>query len=172
LIETYLIQGTLLLRPLSLGTVSLSSEDPFTKPVIDPKYLSHSNDLKVSLAGTRLALRIARAQSFSSSLNLRPLDSPIDPSADPVYWPADANPDELTDAELEAYIRERAQSIYHPVGTARMGGKGDVVGTVVGPDLRAHGVGGLRVVDASVFPKQVSGHPVCVDAMRCNEVVY
>lgn len=79
--------------------------------------------------------------------------------SDTIFWPGDANPDEVTDEELEAFIRGGAETLYHPVGTCRMGKEGERE-SVVDSQLRVHGVQGLRVVDASVFPSQISGHPV------------
>lgn len=75
-----------------------------------------------------------------------------------VFWPGDANPDEVSDEDLIHYIRNGAETLYHPVGTAKIGL--DEKDSVVSPDLKVHGVQGLRVIDASIFPSQISGHPV------------
>lgn len=76
-----------------------------------------------------------------------------------VFWPGDADPDQLTDDELLDFIKSHAQTLYHPVGTAKIGH--NEKDSVVAPDLKVHGVQRLRIVDASIFPSQISGHPVC-----------
>jgi len=134
--------------------VSISSTSPFDKAVVDPNYLSHPNDLKILIRANRLSMRIGHAKALESMLDLK---------ADPTdkkdhFWSGDVNPDTVSDEEIADFIRDNAETVYHPVGTARIGI--DDKDSVIGPDLRVHGVQGLRVVDASIFPSQISGHPV------------
>jgi choline dehydrogenase len=144
----------ILLRPLSAGTVSISSASPFDKPVVDPNYLSHPNDLKILIRASRLCMRTGHAKALESMLDLKA--NPTDKKD--YFWSGDVNPDTVTDEEIADFIRDNAETVYHPVGTARIGINDK--DSVIGPDLRVHGVQGLRVVDASIFPSQISGHPV------------
>ncbi|KZT24059.1 GMC oxidoreductase [Neolentinus lepideus HHB14362 ss-1] len=144
-----------LLRPLSSGRVYLNSSSPFSPPTIDPNYLSHPNDIKVLTRGVRLALRIARSPPLQPFLNLPPHSE----NHSDVFYPGDADPEKISDEEIQTWIRGNAETLYHCMGTARMGDYGDDKGSVVDPELRVHGVEGLRVVDASVFPQPTSGHP-------------
>ncbi|EPQ58672.1 alcohol oxidase [Gloeophyllum trabeum ATCC 11539] len=146
-----------LLRPLSSGRVRLAGAAPFAAPAIDPGYLAHPNDIKVLARGVRLALRIARAPALQAFLDLRPAAAHAGLDRTDLFYPGDADPERISDAEIEEWIRGNAETLYHCVGTARMG-EGEE-GSVVDAALRVHGVQGLRVVDASVFPEPTSGHP-------------
>ena len=126
------------LRPKSMGTVRLASADPSAAPLIDPQFLADREDLEVLVAGTRIARRIMQTAPLADFV-ARELYINGDPS----------------DAELEDHIRERADTIYHPVGTCRMGGDSNAV---VDPQLRVNGVEGLRVVDASIMPRLIGGN--------------
>ncbi len=126
--------GAVLLQPRSSGTVSLRSADPFAAPAIDPRYLSDPDDLRTLLHGIELARRIVS----------------LPPLAD--LAGAELEPD---GAALEDFVREHAQTLYHPVGTCRIGT--DEL-AVVDPALRVRGIEGLRVVDASVMPRIPHGH--------------
>ncbi|PJE32945.1 Alcohol dehydrogenase [acceptor] [Pseudooceanicola marinus] len=127
------------LRPHSRGQVSLASGDPLADPLIDPAYLSDRRDLDLLIAGARQARRLM-------------LGAPLAPYRDRELH---GMHDDMTDAEWERHIRARADTIYHPVGTCRMGVD---EGAVVDPQLRVHGLQGLRVVDASVMPTLISGN--------------
>jgi len=133
--------GAIVLQPRSRGTVTLSSADPLAPPAIDPRYLSDpgGEDLRVLLAGYRLARRIAATP----------------PLADHLAGEEAPGAELTSDAEIAAAARASAQTLYHPVGTCRMGTDD---ASVVDPDLRVRGVDGLRVVDASVFPAVPRGH--------------
>ena len=127
------------LRPESRGRITLASNDPFDDPAIDPRYLTDDRDMEVLLAGLKEAREIANA-------------SALDEYRGEEIWPGE---DVQTDAELREHIRETCHTVYHPVGTCKMGGD-DVA--VVDDELRVHGVDGLRVVDASVMPTLVGGN--------------
>ncbi|OAA60822.1 Glucose-methanol-choline oxidoreductase [Cordyceps fumosorosea ARSEF 2679] len=149
--------GPCLLRPQSTGTITLKTNDPFDHPIIDPKYFSDEgdNDRKVMLAAMRLSIKIANSAHWKDFVE------PIPRNDDPNYlwWPSSSSdPESITDEQLLTFLKERAFTLYHPVGTARMG-PDDSGDSVVDLECRVHGVGRLRVVDASVFPEQISGHP-------------
>ncbi|KAF8580208.1 GMC oxidoreductase [Ramaria rubella] len=146
----------ILLRPSSVGTLKLRSSSPWDKPIIDPKVFSHPNDMATMVRAVRLALRIGRSEPLVSQLELKPHST----NKEDVFWPGDADPDIITDAEIEAFIRRNAETNFHPVGTAKIGSSANE--GVVDPELRVHGAEGLRVMDASVFPTQMSGHPACI----------
>ncbi|OCH93152.1 GMC oxidoreductase [Obba rivulosa] len=147
------------LRPESTGAITLASRSVWSAPLIDTNYFASENDLNVLVRGTRLLLRLARTEPLASLLDLEPHPDGVLDGED-VFWPGSADPDAVTDEQLKAWIRKKAGPVFHPVSTARMGaGAGD---SVVDNVLRVHGVAGLRVVDASVFPTQVSGHPCAV----------
>jgi len=125
------------LRPKSRGTVGLRDGQASTAPKIDPAFLSDPADLHCLMQGARVMDELLKAAPMTPWRGKR------------LY------PHEDTDAELEADVRARADTIYHPVGTCRMG-RDDLA--VVDPELRVHGVSGLRVVDASVMPRLVGGN--------------
>ncbi|KAH8111789.1 alcohol oxidase [Phellopilus nigrolimitatus] len=140
--------GVVLLRPTSTGSITLASADPFDAPIIDPNYLATAHDVAVLVRGVHLALRLARTAPLAALMAPSPADA------------SDAFLDHLLHAgggaALEAAVRTRADTLYHPTSTARMAARG--AGGVVDARLRVHGVRGLRVADASVFPTIVSGH--------------
>jgi len=126
------------LRPNSRGEVGLDGPDPMRAPRIDPKYLSDDRDAALLLKGARMTREIMDAPSMRK-YRLRE-----------VY-----TSEGMDDAELMSHIRARADTIYHPVGTCRMGR--DAL-SVTDPELRVHGIQGLRVVDASVMPTLIGGN--------------
>lgn len=127
------------LRPESRGTISLSSADPFADPLIDPNYLAAETDRRAMRDGLKMAREIL-AQSA------------LEPYRGEELRPGAGA---ASDTEIDAYIRRTAETIYHPVGTCRMGADADAV---VDGALRLRGVDGLRVVDASVMPTLVGGN--------------
>ncbi|MEL7690263.1 GMC family oxidoreductase [Citromicrobium bathyomarinum] len=142
------------LRPESRGTVRLAGPDAGDAPAIDPNFLDDDRDMAVLRAGVRLSHRIAEAP----------------PLAD--YELTDRHPVDLNDdAALDAMIRARADTVYHPVGTCRMGSDEEAV---VDPKLKARGIDGLWIADASVMPKIVSGNtnaPSIMIGERCADFV-
>ncbi len=129
------------LRPESRGTIHVRSADPFAPPVIRPNYLSDPIDQTTITEGLKFADVLAGQAALKPWVVGRSL-----PEAGP-----------MSDADWLAYAKENGSTIYHPVGTCRMGQASDP-GAVVDPDGRVHGVAGLRVVDASVMPRLVSGN--------------
>jgi choline dehydrogenase-like flavoprotein len=128
-----------LLRPRSRGRLTLASADPLAAPSIDPNFLAEADDTARLVRGFRI-MRSILQQPALAALGGRELA---------------ASASARTDAEIEAFLRARADTIYHPVGTCRMGPDD---GAVVDPRLRVHGLQGLRVVDASIMPSIVSGN--------------
>ena len=126
-------------RPESAGAITLQSADPLAAPRIDPRYLSEPEDVRVLRSGLRQCREIIAQYPFDT---LRGAE----------YAPGAAVD---SDADLDAYIRANANTIYHPVGTCRMGPDAQAV---VDGELRVHGLSGLRVVDASVMPSIISGN--------------
>ena len=127
------------LYPKSRGQVRLASADPLAAPLVDPQLLSHPDDVATLLRGFKLGRQISRAPSFA-----RYIAHEVQPG-----------PAAQDDTALIDYIRRAASTVHHPCGSCRMGTDGDAV---VDPQLRVHGVEGLRVADASVFPSVVGGN--------------
>lgn len=130
----------ILTQPESRGTVTLASADPTALARVDPQYLTRDEDLAVLEHGIRHARELAHTSAFDG-LRRRELG------------PGD---DVTGSSELRDYIRRVAGTVWHPVGTCRMGTDPEAV---VDDHLRVHGVQALRVVDASVMPRVVNGNP-------------
>ncbi|HKP91783.1 MAG TPA: FAD-dependent oxidoreductase [Thermoleophilaceae bacterium] len=130
--------GACVLKPKSRGLVALASPDPTAKPLIVHNYYAEPDDLASAVAGLRLSLEIARTS----------------PLGDYATGPYNA-PESDSEEDLVAHIRMNVQTLYHPVGTCKMGT--DEM-AVVDPELRVRGVEGLRVVDASVMPTVPRGN--------------
>lgn len=144
-----------LLRPRSRGSVRLASADPLAAPLIDPNFLAERDDMDRLVRGFKL-MRGILSQPALARFGAREL-------------PASAAAH--SDAQIEAFIRDHADTIYHPVGSCRMGpGAMDVVDA----QLRVHGLQGLRVVDASVMPSLVGGNtnaPVIMLAEKAADMI-
>jgi choline dehydrogenase-like flavoprotein len=126
------------LRPKSRGSVALASADPLAAPLIDPNFFGDSADLETMVAGFKLTRRLLETPS------LRALQKK-DMYAEGVE----------TDDQIRELLRQRVDTVYHPVGTAKMGS--DPM-AVVDAKLKVHGLEGLRVVDASVMPTLIGGN--------------
>lgn len=131
--------AAVLLQPESVGTIVAAGPDPSLPPVIDPAYLSAPADRKTLVAGLRRAADLLNTNALG-----RYVGAPMTP------WPG-GDDEEV----LNRYVGEHSETLYHPVGTCRMG-VGE--GSVVDPQLRVHGIAGLRVADASVMPRINRGH--------------
>ncbi|PAU71463.1 GMC family oxidoreductase [Vreelandella alkaliphila] len=129
------------LNPTSRGSVRIKNRDPQTAPAIEPNYLSTQEDRKVAADSLRVTRRIAEQQAFAK------------------YQPEEFKPglQYQSDEELAKLAGDIGTTIFHPVGTAKMG-RDDDPGTVVDSKLRVKGVSGLRVVDASIMPTITSGN--------------
>jgi choline dehydrogenase len=126
--------GALLLTPKSAGRIYLRSTDPREPPAMDPAYLSNEDDLAPLEAGLKLVWKLLESKSFDAY------------RGEPVF----------EDEDAPSFIRSHAESLYHPVGTCRMG---QDASSVVDATLQVHGVPSLRVADASVMPRIVRGNP-------------
>jgi choline dehydrogenase len=143
------------LRPESRGYISLKSADPFVPPLIQPNYLEAEEDRRAMREGVRLAREVFAQTAF-------------DPYRGPELMPG---AHVQTDEQIDTFIRKTAETIYHPVGSAKMGRDADAV---VDAQLRVHGVEGLRVVDASVMPDLVSGNtnaPTIMIAEKASDMM-
>jgi choline dehydrogenase len=127
------------LRPQSRGYISLKSADPLAAPVIQPNYLEAEEDRRAMREGTKIARDLFAQAAF-------------DPYRGPEMMPG---AHVRTDDQIDAWIRKTAETIYHPVGTAKMGKDSEAV---VDAELKVYGIQGLRVIDASVMPTLVSGN--------------
>ena len=143
------------LRPESRGTVTLRSSDPAAPPILEPNYLSTENDkrtMRDAFKVTRKVMSQPAIMQFSHG-EFRP------------------GPDVETDDEIDAFIAEAAGTVYHPVGTCRMGQDDDAV---LDDALRVKGVDALRVVDASIMPSLVGGNtnaPTIMIAEKASDMI-
>jgi choline dehydrogenase len=145
------------LYPKSRGEIKLRSNKPNDPAMIDPHYLEHPDDQKVMIDGVRRARKILGAPSFRQYQS----------------WEVGPGPEAQSDEQILAFIRKKSETIYHPVGTCKMGDISDVM-TVVDSELQVKGVKGLRVVDASVMPTLVGGNtnaPTIMIAERCADLI-
>ncbi|MFT5923724.1 MAG: choline dehydrogenase [Paraglaciecola sp.] len=145
------------LYPKSRGEIKLRSNQPNDPAMIDPNYLEHPDDQKVMINGVRRARNILAAPTFEKYQS----------------WEIGPGPEAQTDEQILAFIRKKAETIYHPVGTCKMGDISDVM-TVVDSELKVKGIKGLRVVDASVMPTLVGGNtnaPTIMIAERCADLI-
>lgn len=127
------------LRPRSRGSVTLHCANPLAAPLIDPNYVADPYDLHVSVEGIKLSREIMSQSALSRYIKRE-------------HFPGDSM---RTQADYEDYARRCGRTGYHPVGTCKMGID---AAAVVDPQLRVHGIEGLRVVDSSVMPRLVSAN--------------
>ena len=143
------------LRPQSRGELLLKSADPAMAPSMQPNYLQSKQDLELMLEAARLAKEIFSQELFS-------------PYVDGFIFPEDSV--KTRDEQID-FIRRKAETVYHPIGTCKMGND-DLA--VVDSDLRVYGVDNLRVVDASIMPELVSGNtnaPAIMIAEKCADSI-
>ena len=145
------------LRPESRGRVGLRSANPADDPAIFANYLATEEDRRALREGVRMMRKVA-AQSA------------LDPYRTQELFPGK---DVETDEQIDAWIRKHAETIYHPVGTCKMGADGDEMAVVDG-ELKVRGIEGLRVVDASVMPTLVGGNtnaPTIMIAEKISDII-
>jgi choline dehydrogenase len=130
---------TILLRPQSMGFVALRSNNPLDSPIIQPNFFEHENDKTTLLKGLKKTMELADATAFKIY------------SVAGLHHPAR----HATEEELLAHISKSLETLYHPVGTCKMG-KDEMA--VVNDKLQVHGLSGLRIMDASIMPTIVSGN--------------
>ncbi|KAK4958807.1 hypothetical protein LTR10_003604 [Elasticomyces elasticus] len=137
-----------ILRPTSRGIITLVDESPFTPPCIKANYLSTKHDRDLMIYSMRVAIDIVRAPPLRDVFG--------------GWWASCFDvPESPTDEQLLQHVRKNGQTIYHATGSAKMGPVTDKM-SVVDDRLRVHGIKGLRVVDASIFPTPVACHPCAV----------
>jgi choline dehydrogenase-like flavoprotein len=127
-----------LLRPKSRGNVSLVGSDPKQAPRIDPNFLGEEADLEIMVAGFKTTRRLMETPALRALQKKDMFTSQV-----------------KTDDDIRAILRARVDTVYHPVGTCKMGM--DAM-AVVDPALKVHGLQGLRVVDASIMPTLIGGN--------------
>ncbi len=126
------------LRPKSRGSVAIGSADPFAPPLIDPNFLGEPEDLETMLAGFKVTRRLLETPALRALQQKDMFTEGVE-----------------TDDQIRELLRQRVDTVYHPVGTAKMGS--DAM-AVVDAKLKVHGLEGLRVVDASVMPTLIGGN--------------
>ena len=145
-----------LIYPRSVGEVRLKTADPVAAPAIDPRYFSAPADLELLVTGVKLSREIAATGPLKELLGAE-------------IFPG---PGVKSDDEIRAYIRQSVNTIFHPVGTCKMGPASDKL-AVVDPELRVHGLRGLRVADASIMPRIIGGNtnaPAIMIAEKCADL--
>ena len=142
------------LRPKSRGQITLASNSMQDAPLIDPAFLAEEEDLETLVKGYKLTKQLMDAPSFTK---IRKKD---------VF-----TPNVKTDDDIRKIIRERADTVYHPVGTCKMGH--DAM-AVVDANLKVHGMEGLRVVDGSIMPTLIGGNtnaPIIAIAEKAVDLI-
>jgi choline dehydrogenase len=147
--------GPTLVTPESRGSISLKSANPLHPPAIRANYLSTAADMRVIVEGVKLSRQLAHAKPFEA------------------YRGGELHPGTTvqSDKEIAEFIRAEAETLYHPVGTCKMGNDSMAV---VDPRLRLHGIDGLRVVDASVMPRIIAGNtnaPTIMIAEKAADII-
>lgn len=146
-----------LVQPKSKGTIKLASTNPQDAMLIDPNYLGDKRDMKTCVDAMRIAMKFPKTKALGKFTDMSTVTIALDAS----------------DKEIEDYIRNHASTIYHPVGTAKMGADSDKM-AVVNTKLKVNGIAGLRIADASVIPELVTGHtmaPTILVAERAADFI-
>lgn len=142
------------LRPSSTGTITLADKNPFSAPVIKANYFSTENDRQISIWAFKRLCQLAKASGIFES------------------WEIPKRADQLSDEEILEFLKDSANTCYHASCTTMIGKESDR--GVVSNDLEVHGVKNLRVCDAGVMPRIISGHtcaPVIAMAERFSDVL-
>ena len=134
-------------KPTSIGHLEITSPDASNAPLLNSNYLSTNYDKQIMLDGLRLMRRIAASPALAEVI-----DAEISPG-----------PAVTSEEDLDGFVRKCAWSVFHQCGTCRMGQ--DPASSVVDPNLRVHGIEGLRVADASIFPTIPTGNTNAVAIM-------
>jgi choline dehydrogenase len=129
-----------LMRPKSRGTVTLASRNPMDKPLIDPAFFKHPDDIETLVTATQLGLRVMASPGLNAY------------RGEMLYEVDHNQPGQIRD-----FLKDHSDTEYHPVGTCKMGPVQDPL-AVVDAELRVHGLSSLRVIDASVMPQLVTGN--------------
>lgn len=129
-----------LMRPKSRGSLTLASRNPMDKPLIDPAFFKHPDDINTLVAGTQLGLDIMNSEALK-------------PYRGNMLYPVERQQVE----QIRSFLRDHSDTEYHPVGTCKMGPSTDPL-AVVDSQLKVHGLQNLRVIDASVMPHLVTGN--------------
>ena len=151
-----LLMGYSPCRPASRGEIAIRSNDPFEQPAIRPNYLSTNEDVVDHLEASHFLRRLSEAPAIAAII-----ESELSPGAEI-----------RTDEGYLEHIRNKSWTVFHPCSTCRIGHNRQ--DSVVDPRLRVHGLEGLRVVDASVFPNVTSGNinaPVIMVAERASDLI-
>lgn len=146
-----------LIYPKSRGTLRLQSADPTVAPLVDPGFLTDPEDLEVLVRGVKLAREIAATEPLASMLTTESFPGPS----------------VGTDEEIRQSVRYTGKTVYHPVGTCKMGPDSDPM-AVVDQELRCRGLQGLRIADASIMPEIVGGNtnaPSIMIGEKCAELI-
>ena len=143
-------------KPTSVGHLQIKSPDPMDAPEMHPNYLDTDHDRAMMLAGTKLMRQIAGTSAMKAVI-----ESELFPGADVV-----------SDADILTYIRQKSWTVFHQCSTCRMGS--DPATSVVDPRLRVHGIQGLRVADASIFPTIPTGNtnaPAIMVGEKASDII-
>lgn len=144
-----------LLRPKSVGSVTLRDKNPDSAPVIDPKFFDHPDDIENMVAAYKMTERLMQAPALAQFITGNSTTAHV-----------------KTDDDIRAILRVRADTVYHPVGTCKMGT--DAM-AVVDARLKVHGLSGLRVVDCSIMPTIIGGNtnaPAIMIAEKAADMVH